>query len=575
MVISRKNSALRDGVTIEIGIKTDPITYRYSYPWLFKFMQRHGLHKAQLGTFFELYQLPDKWFVALREQADAHDVAISSVFTAHRELGGFFRDEPGLNEVAYRNFARLIEVGGLLGASCVGCNPGAVLRDQMDTKAAGVQRYLEAMKHLMHHGWRCGVDTVTFEPMSCLAEPPTLPDEIRHFADTLDTYHRNTPETAAVGVCFDTSHGYADEEGISRVKPGELLEASLPWLAELHLKNTDDMYCSTFGFSEMEQVRGIIELDIVRDTLRRNAEKLPHNHLIAYLEIGGPKLGRDYSDKMLEQDLEASILHLQTVFGASDAPYETERRSRTRHSNSECKTALLPVPGKEVFVAPSLMCADLGHLEADVRALELAGAEYLHLDIMDAHFTPNMPLGLETAKQLRSMTHLPFDAHLMVDLNDFFIRQMAELGANMVSVHVESCTHLDRALALIRALGMRAGVALNPATPLQVLDYVLDRLDFVMLMTVNPGFAGQRITPASVKKIAACRNYLLEREVSIPIEVDGNVSFDNIPPMVAAGADILVAGTSSVYHAGAGMLENMARTRALAVQGLEERKRKH
>jgi len=574
MVISRKNSVLHDSVTIEIGIKTDPVTYRYSYPWLFKFMQRHNLHKAQLGTFFEIYQLPDKWFAALREQADAHDVSISSVFTAHRELGGFFRDEPGLNEVAYRNFARLIEVGGLLGASCVGCNPGAVLRDQMDTKAAGIQRYIEAMKHLMHHAWRCGVETVTFEPMSCLAEPPTLPEEIRHFADTLDTYHRNNPETAAVGVCFDTSHGYADEEGISRVRPAELLEASLPWLAELHLKNTDDMYCSTFGFSEMEQVRGIIELDVVRDTLRRNSEKLPVTHLIAYLEIGGPKLGRDYSDKMLEQDLEASILHLQSVFGSSDVPYESKRSAEARYPRSSRKAAPLPALDKEVFIAPSLMCSDMAHLEADVRSLELAGAEYLHLDIMDAHFTPNMPLGLETARQLRSITHLPFDAHLMVDLNDFFIRQVSELGANMVSVHVESCTHLDRALALIRALGMRAGVALNPATPLQVLDYVLERIDFVMLMTVNPGFAGQRITPASFKKIAACRKYLHERDVSIPIQVDGNVSFENIPPMVAAGADILVAGTSSVYHADAGILENMNRTRTLAAQGLEDRKQK-
>lgn len=569
MVISRKNNALHQSVTIEIGIKTDPITYRYSYPWLFKFMQRHGLHKAQLGSFFELYQLPDTWFLQLREQAEAHDVFLSSVFTAHRELGGFFRDEPGLNEVAYRNFARLIEVGGLLGADCVGCNPGAVLRDQMDTKDAGVKRYLDAMKQLLHHAWRHGVETVTMEPMSCLAEPPTLPEEIREFADTLDTYHRNNPETAAVGICFDTSHGYADEEGISRHKPAQLLEASLPWLTELHLKNTDDMYCSTFGFSDMDLVRGIIELASVRDMLYRNAEKLPQPHLIAYLEIGGPKLGRDYSDRMLEQELEASINYLKTVF---DTPENLEVKKRRSRPDVPGRTpAPLPTPGKAVNISPSLMCADLGHLEADVRALELAGAEYLHLDIMDAHFTPNMPLGLETARQLRTMTHLPFDAHLMVDLNDFFIRQMSELGANMVSVHVESCMHLDRALALIRALGMRAGVALNPSTPLQVLDYVLDRLDFVMLMTVNPGFAGQRITPASLKKIADCHAYLKEKGKTIPIEVDGNVSFENIPPMVAAGADILVAGTSSVYHTDAGILENMARTRKLAAQGLDER----
>jgi ribulose-phosphate 3-epimerase len=157
----------------------------------------------------------------------------------------------------------------------------------------------------------------------------------------------------------------------------------------------------------------------------------------------------------------------------------------------------------------------------------------------------------------------------MVDNNDFFIRQMSELGANMVSVHVESCTHLDRALALIRALGMRAGVALNPSTPLHVLDYVIDRLDFVMLMTVNPGFAGQRITPASYQKIVDCRAYLKEKGTSIPIEVGGNVSFDTIAPMVAAGADILVADAGSIYHPGTGILENMTRIRTLAAQGLE------
>ncbi|HDP34937.1 MAG TPA: ribulose-phosphate 3-epimerase, partial [Candidatus Hydrogenedentes bacterium] len=398
---------------------------------------------------------------------------------------------------------------------------------------------------------------------------------ICYFADTLDVYHRNTPETAGVGVCLDTSHGYADEDGIIRVKPEQMLEASLPWLAELHLKNTDDMYCSTFGFSEMEQVRGIVNLADVRDALRLHSEKLSRSHLVAYLEVAGPKLGRDYTDRRLEEEIEASILHLKSVFDAPVAgePEESERPTTWRPALCEGASPL-PEPGREVFIAPSLMCADQSRLETELRALEMAGAEYLHLDIMDAHFTPNMPLGLETARQLRSVTHLPFDAHLMVDLNDFFIRQMGELGANLVSVHVESCTHLDRALALIRALGMRPGAALNPATPLQMLEHILDRIDFVLVMTVNPGFAGQRITPGSLKKIEACRNYLRERGVSIPIQVDGNVSFDNIPAMVAAGADILVGGTSSVYHPDAGILENMARARVVAAQGLGERKSK-
>jgi ribulose-phosphate 3-epimerase len=159
-----------------------------------------------------------------------------------------------------------------------------------------------------------------------------------------------------------------------------------------------------------------------------------------------------------------------------------------------------------------------------------------------------------------------------VDRNEFFVEQMAELGAWMVSVHVESAVHLDRILTRIRDLGMKAGAALNPATPLSALDYVLDRIDFVLLMTVNPGYAGQRIVPFGLRKIAECRAWLDERGSTIPIQVDGNVSFKLIEEMTAAGADILVAGTSSVYHKGGTLAENMQRTRELAGMGLARRK---
>ncbi len=562
---------MNHALTIEVGLKTDAVTYRYSYSWLFALMERHGLRKAQLGTFFELYHLPNQWFVALREEAAAHNIAITSVFASHRELGGFFREEPGMHEAAYRNFARLIEVGGLVGASCVGGPPGTVLRDSMDSKNAGVQRYLTGMKRLLHHAWVHGVDTVTIAPMACMAEPPTMPEEIRHFADTLSEYHQNTPETAAIGICLNTAHGYADAEGISRVKPVQMIEAAAPWLAELHLQNTDDMYCSTFGFSDVDRVRGIIDLAAVRESLRRFEHKAPREHLMAYLAIDGPTLGRDYSDKLVEQELDASIEYALSVFGTESAAPATEGASRSR-ADRVLGPAPLPAPDADVFVAPSLVYANQQHLEASVRALELSGADYLHCDIIDGHFAPNMPMGMETLRQLRGITDLPFDVHLMTEHNDALIRQMSELGADLVTVHVESCSHLDRALALIRALGMRAGAALNPATPLQVLDYILERLDLVLIMTVNPGFAGQRLTPAAIRKIEACRAYLEARDVAIPIQVEGNVSFDNIPAQVAAGADILVADAGSLYSSNASIPDNMTRIRALSAQGLDARK---
>jgi ribulose-phosphate 3-epimerase len=195
----------------------------------------------------------------------------------------------------------------------------------------------------------------------------------------------------------------------------------------------------------------------------------------------------------------------------------------------------------------------------------------LHFDIMDTRFTPNMPVGLALLEQLRPATALPFDVHLMVEDNDFFIRMIAPLGVQMISVHVESARHLDRTLNLIHEYGAKAGAALNPATPLSALDYALDKLDFVLIMTVNPGFAGQKLVPTALRKIAECRAYLDARGVNIPVQVDGNVSFENIPPMVAAGADILVAGSSSLYSRDGSLRENAQRMREVIERGWNQR----
>ncbi len=222
-----------------------------------------------------------------------------------------------------------------------------------------------------------------------------------------------------------------------------------------------------------------------------------------------------------------------------------------------------------IQIAPSIMCADLCHLEEDIHRLEAAGVDMLHFDLMDAHFVPNMPLGFALIEQLRPRTVLPFDVHLMVEDNDFFIRRLTQIGVQRISVHFESSTHLDRTLALIRENDIKAGVALNPSTPVSVLCHVLEQIDCVLIMTVNPGFAGQKIVPSTLRKIADCRAFLRQWPLDIPIQVDGNVSFKNIPKMVAAGADILVAGTSSVFHKGGTRSENIQRARHAISRGLE------
>jgi len=206
-----------------------------------------------------------------------------------------------------------------------------------------------------------------------------------------------------------------------------------------------------------------------------------------------------------------------------------------------------------------------------VRELEDAGVDLLHFDLMDAHFVPNMPLGLGMLQNLRPHTTIPFDVHLMVEDNDFFIEQLAPIGVQLISVHAETATHLDRTLSLIRNHGIQAGVALNPATPLDALDYVWEQIDFVLIMTVNPGYAGQKMVPSGLRKIANCRDYLQTNGLDIPIQVDGNVSFGHIPGMVAAGAECLVGGTSSVFHRDASIVENVARTRQVIGEGLAKR----
>ena len=205
----------------------------------------------------------------------------------------------------------------------------------------------------------------------------------------------------------------------------------------------------------------------------------------------------------------------------------------------------------QTIISPSILSADFAKLGEEVRAIDEAGADWIHIDVMDGHYVPNLTIGPGVVKALRPHTAKPFDVHLMIGPVDPFIEAFAEAGADIITVHPEAGPHVHRTLQLIRSLGKKAGVSLNPGTPAKMLDYLIEEIDLVLVMSVNPGFGGQKFIPSQLKKIEAIASQVAKRGLDVTIEVDGGIDPETARQSVDAGATALVAGTA-VFRGGPG-----------------------
>lgn len=225
-----------------------------------------------------------------------------------------------------------------------------------------------------------------------------------------------------------------------------------------------------------------------------------------------------------------------------------------------------------IRIAPSILAADFARLGDELKAVTAAGADAIHIDVMDGHFVPNITIGPAVVKALRPHSPLPFDVHLMIAPADPYIAEFAAAGADIITVHPESGPHLHRTIQLIKSMGKRAGVSLNPATPIAAIEYVLEDIDLVLVMSVNPGFGGQTFIPSQLEKIRALRRRIdaivaAQPGRRIDLEVDGGINAETAPAAIAAGADLLVAGTATFAGGAAAYAENIRRLRGEGQNG--------
>lgn len=209
-----------------------------------------------------------------------------------------------------------------------------------------------------------------------------------------------------------------------------------------------------------------------------------------------------------------------------------------------------------VKIAPSILSADFARLGEQVQEAEAAGADYIHVDVMDGHFVPNLTVGPLVVEAIRPLTSLPLDVHLMIEAPEHYLEAFARAGANILTVHYEACRHLHRMVQAIKALGVRAGVVVNPATPVASLEEILPEVDLVLVMSVNPGFGGQQFIPGSIRKVRSLARMIEEQKASCEIEIDGGITVETGPLVVEAGAQVLVAG-SAIFNKAASVAENL------------------